>query len=291
VPGPVQAPDQPAKAWLAPGVAVRVTLVPEAYDSVQSAPQLMPAGTLVIVPEPVTEVVRVNVGAAVTVTVVELSVVPPAPVQLRVYVVVTVKAPVDWLPDRVAGPVKPAVQEQEVVLVELQVIVEELPEAIEAGEAPIEMVGAGIWLNVAATLLASDIVRTQGPVPVQAPDQPAKVWLDPGEAVKVTLVPEVYAALQTPDVQLMPAGELVIVPVPITEVDSKNDSVFAIDIIYIVSRVTPALVAITATLYIPTGVLALVIIFKVELQRGLQLVGEKVATAPVGKPEAEKDTS
>jgi len=65
VPGPVQAPDQPAKAWLAPGVAVRVTLVPEAYDSVQSAPQLMPAGELVIVPEPVTEVVRVNIIALV----------------------------------------------------------------------------------------------------------------------------------------------------------------------------------------------------------------------------------
>jgi len=126
---------------------------------------------------------------------------------------------------------------------------------------------------------------------VQAPDQPAKVWLAPGVAVRVTLVPEVYAALQIPDVQLMPAGELVTVPVPITEVDNKNDSVFAIDITYIVSRVTFALVAITATLCMPTGVLVLVIIFKVELQRGLQLVGEKVATAPVGKPEAEKDTS
>jgi len=57
--------------------------------------QLTPAGELVIVPPRVTEVVRVNVGAAVTVTVVELSVVPPAPAQLRVYVVVTVKAPVD----------------------------------------------------------------------------------------------------------------------------------------------------------------------------------------------------
>jgi len=140
----VQAPDQPAKVWLAPGVAVRVTLVPEAYDSVQSAPQLMPAGELVIVPEPVTEVVRVNVGATVIVTVVELSVVPPAPAQLRVYVVVAVKAPVDWLPNRVADPVKPDVQEQELALVELQVIVEELPDVMEVGEALIETVGAGI---------------------------------------------------------------------------------------------------------------------------------------------------
>ena len=65
VPVPVQAPDQPPKLWLAPGVAVRITLVPEAYASVQSAPQLIPAGELVIVPMPETEVVRVNVTALV----------------------------------------------------------------------------------------------------------------------------------------------------------------------------------------------------------------------------------
>ena len=88
-------PDQPAKTWFAPGAAVRVTLVPEAYDSVQSAPQLIPAGELVTVPVPEMEIVRANVGSAVIVTVVELDADPPAPVQLRVYVLVAVKAPVD----------------------------------------------------------------------------------------------------------------------------------------------------------------------------------------------------
>ena len=39
------------------------------------------------------------------------------------------------------------------------------------------------------------------------------------------------------------------------------------------------------------GVVALVTIFKVELQRGLQLVGEKIVVTPVGKPETEKETS
>ena len=58
-------PDQPAKTWFAPGAAVRVTLVPEAYDSVQSAPQLMPAGELVIVPVPEMEIVRANIIALV----------------------------------------------------------------------------------------------------------------------------------------------------------------------------------------------------------------------------------
>ena len=60
-PVPVQAPDQPAKFQLAPGVAVRVTLVPEVYASVQSAPQLMPAGELVTVPVPEMETVRANI--------------------------------------------------------------------------------------------------------------------------------------------------------------------------------------------------------------------------------------
>jgi len=70
--------------------------VPEAYDAEQVPDvQLMPAGELVIVPVPVTEVVRANVGSAVIVTVVELDADPPAPVQLRVYVLVAVKAPVD----------------------------------------------------------------------------------------------------------------------------------------------------------------------------------------------------
>jgi len=116
--------------------------VPEAYDAEQVPDvQLMPAGELVTVPVPATEAARVNVGTAVTVTVVELDAELPPSVQLRVYVLVAVKAPVDWLPDRVVVPAaKPAIQEQEVALVELQVIVEELPDVTEAGEALIETV-------------------------------------------------------------------------------------------------------------------------------------------------------
>ena len=45
-------PVQPAKDEPAAGVAVNVTTVPLANDDVHVAPQLMPAGLLVTVPEP-----------------------------------------------------------------------------------------------------------------------------------------------------------------------------------------------------------------------------------------------
>jgi len=45
-------PDQPAKVESAAAVAVKVTEVPELYVSVQSVPQLMPAGEEVTVPDP-----------------------------------------------------------------------------------------------------------------------------------------------------------------------------------------------------------------------------------------------
>lgn len=54
VPVPVQAPLQPAKTEPgAAGDAVRVTDEPLLNDAEQVAPQLIPAGELVTVPEPV----------------------------------------------------------------------------------------------------------------------------------------------------------------------------------------------------------------------------------------------
>src|SRR5437667_10121382 len=68
---PVQPPPlQPVKAELAPGLAVRVTAVPLAKLAEQVATQLIPAGLLVTVPDPVPASVTVSakVGAKVAVT-------------------------------------------------------------------------------------------------------------------------------------------------------------------------------------------------------------------------------
>ena len=61
VPVPEQpAPLQPANWNPAAGVAVSVTFVPALYDSVQSAPQAIPGGTELTLPEPLTTTVRVT---------------------------------------------------------------------------------------------------------------------------------------------------------------------------------------------------------------------------------------
>jgi hypothetical protein len=52
IPLPAQAPLQPVKVESLAGLAVRVTTVLAAYTSLQSAPQPMPLGLLVTVPEP-----------------------------------------------------------------------------------------------------------------------------------------------------------------------------------------------------------------------------------------------
>lgn len=52
VASPVHAPCQPAKADPLAGTAVSVTVAPEAKDAVQVAPQLMPEGADVTVPDP-----------------------------------------------------------------------------------------------------------------------------------------------------------------------------------------------------------------------------------------------
>ena len=59
----------------------------------------------------------------------------------------------------------------------------------------------------------------------------------------------------------------------------------------VVVLVTPPPVAVTVTLELPAGVELFVLMVSVEEQGGLQLVEEKEALAPVGKPEAERVTA
>ena len=68
-------------------------------------------------------------------------------------------------------------------------------------------------VKVAVTLLTASIVTLHAPVPVHAPDQPAKVDAASGVALRLTLLPCAKLALHVAP-QLMPPGLLVIPPVP-----------------------------------------------------------------------------
>jgi len=61
VPVPVHAPDHPVKVEFVLGDAARVTDVPALYASLQSDPQLIPAGVEVTVPLPVPALLTVSV--------------------------------------------------------------------------------------------------------------------------------------------------------------------------------------------------------------------------------------
>ena len=69
-------------------------------------------------------------------------------------------------------------------------------------------------VKVAVTLCADDIVTTQLPVPVQAPDQPVKSESAEAVGVRVTRVPWVKDAEHVAP-QATPPGEEVTVPVPV----------------------------------------------------------------------------
>ena len=67
---------------------------------------------------------------------------------------------------------------------------------------------------MAVTDVLAVSVKLQVAVPLQAPDHPANVPLPLGFAVSVTAVPLAKFALHV-EPQLIPAGLLVIVPVPV----------------------------------------------------------------------------
>ncbi len=73
---------------------------------------------------------------------------------------------------------------------------------------------------MAVTECAWVIDTTQLPVPEQAPDQPVNVDPGDGDAVNVTDVPSGYVSEQSPG-QLIPAGEDVTDPGPLTVTDNR----------------------------------------------------------------------
>lgn len=74
VPLPVQASDQPEKTEPAAGDAVSVTLVPKRKLRAQVAPQLIPSGLELTVPEPLPDLLTVKVtGSSENVAVTDLA--------------------------------------------------------------------------------------------------------------------------------------------------------------------------------------------------------------------------
>ena len=76
-------------------------------------------------------------------------------------------------------------------------------------------------MNVALTDASELSITLHAPVPLHAPDQPAKVEPAPGAELSVTVVPLAKLAPQV-DPQLMPAGLLVTVPAPEPPVVTVN---------------------------------------------------------------------
>lgn len=77
-------------------------------------------------------------------------------------------------------------------------------------------------LKVAVTATAFAALMVQAAVPEQAPDHPAKVEFAAGTAFRVTEVPALKVEEHVCP-QLMPAGLLVITPVPGPATDTAND--------------------------------------------------------------------
>ena len=69
-------------------------------------------------------------------------------------------------------------------------------------------------INLAVTDFAAFMVKMQVSVPVHAPDQPTKVDVASGVAVKVTTVPLSKLPEQVERAQVIPRGDDVMVPLP-----------------------------------------------------------------------------
>ena len=83
-------------------------------------------------------------------------------------------------------------------------------ELLVEGMAKAVIVGAVLSVKFAVTVFAESIATMQVPMPVHAPDHPVKV--EPFAARITSALASKYQE-QAPDVQFMPAGELVTLPV------------------------------------------------------------------------------
>src|SRR4029079_10059963 len=217
-PMPLQAPPQPSKVEPLLGVAVKSTLAPMTKFAVQVAAQdAIPVGSLLTVPSPkpslmTVRVAKVEAAANVAVTV-------------RSAPIATIQAPVPLHPLPVhpmnADPLV-GVALSVTVLPVSKTVVQTLPQKIPLGslvtmpvpDPPLftvsRFVAAGT-MNRAVTVAFA--CTAQGPVPEQAPPQPANAEPGAAAAFKDTFVP-CGNWLSHVDPQSMPAGSDVTVPLP-----------------------------------------------------------------------------
>jgi hypothetical protein len=226
VPVPLQAafPLHPANVEPVPAVAVKVTTELSAKLAEQAVPQLMPAGLLVTVPVPVPAFVTVNGNTGVN-----------DAFALSFAFIVTTHVPVPLHP----APLQPtnvlplfgvAVSVTTVPLLKLalQPVPPPVGQLMPAGllvTVPLPVpasvtVNANVVvaLNVAVTLSAAVMSIVHVPVPLHAafPLHPANVDPVPAVAVSTTCDPLAKFAVHVGG-QLIPAGLLVTVPVPVPD--------------------------------------------------------------------------
>jgi len=178
----------------------------------------MPAGQLVTVPGPVTPTVSVSGGAGICVNIADtfwaafiVTVQPPVPLQAP-------PQPVKLQPAAGVGVRATCVPAAKLALH----VVSQLIPAGELVTAPLPASltvsvkeDGEFCVNVADTFWVVFIVTVQPPAPLQAPPQPAKLQPAAGAGVRLTCVPSAKLALHVVP-QLIPAGELVTVPLPVS---------------------------------------------------------------------------
>ncbi len=229
-PVPLHASPHVAKTELAPGAADIVTVDPSGNVAVHVPGQVIPAGELVMVPDPVVAAVTVirGTGEKVAITLagaepMEKLQVPvpehapphPANTDPAAGVALSETAPLVLIGALVHVPdVVPDVEVQ---------LTPPVPETVPVPvPAPATVTGNDVGIKSAVTDCADDIVTTQEPVPEHAPPQPLKAdALEVGVAVSVTEVPLSKFAVQLAP-QVMPAGELDTDPEPVPVVLTAN---------------------------------------------------------------------
>jgi hypothetical protein len=218
---PLHAPLHPAKDEFEPAVAVSVTWEPTVNFALHVGGQTIPAGLLVTVPVPVPA--RLTLSKSVFWTIVLLNTAVTCSLALSVTTQLElppVHAPVHPAKDEfvpaVAVRVTSVPGSKSALHVEPQLMPAGLLETLPWPVPARVTASTGEALNSALTEVFCVNVTLQTPVPLQAPDHPAKKEFAVGVAVSVIALPLEKLALHVCP-QLMPAGLLLIIPWPTPE--------------------------------------------------------------------------